>query len=210
MSNHSVTIKAAEHGPYIVEQLKNLNNRKGSIECKETMALCRCGASSNKPFCDGSHARIGFSSENQLDPALDKLENYQGKKITLHDNRSICAHAGYCTEALPSVFRQHDEPFVNAEAASWQEIMDVVDKCPSGALSYSIEDDDPTPVALDASVFIAPNGPYVIKGQAELIEISRGEGASPKSTTLCRCGASKNKPFCDGSHWQIEFKDDDN
>jgi CDGSH-type Zn-finger protein len=210
MSNHSVTIKSAENGPYLVRHLEHFSNRKGAIECKESMALCRCGLSAKKTFCDGSHSKAGFDSANQLDPARDQLASYQSKKITVHDNRSICAHAGYCTEGLPSVFRQHEEPFVDPDGASVEAIIDVIKKCPSGALSYTIEDSDET-IGLDAaSVFIAPNGPYVIKGQTVLSEVKRGKGASPNSMTLCRCGASKNKPFCDGSHWVIGFSDDEN
>ena len=211
MNKLVVTIKAAENGPYLVQRLKHFSNRKGAIECEETMALCRCGQSAKKPFCDGSHAKTGFSSANQLDPGLDRVTSYQGKKITVHDNRSICAHAGYCTEGLPTVFRHHQDPFIDPGGASWQAIIDVVKKCPSGALNYTIEDgDEMIEPDTAAAVFIATNGPYVITGEVELSAVKRGKGAPKNRMTLCRCGASKNKPFCDGSHWTIEFTDDDN
>ncbi|MFA9418520.1 MAG: CDGSH iron-sulfur domain-containing protein [Gammaproteobacteria bacterium] len=210
MANKSVTIKAAQDGPYIVKDLQSLNNRNGTLDCKEAMGLCRCGASANKPFCDGSHKNIGFSSENQLDPEKDRLDTYVGKKITIHDNRSICAHAGYCTDGLPAVFRLQEEPFVDADGASAEEIINVINQCPSGALSYSVENVNESLEASEAFIFIAPNGPYVVKGEVDLLETPRGKGASETSITLCRCGASKNKPYCDGSHWTIEFTDDDN
>jgi CDGSH-type Zn-finger protein len=174
------------------------------------MGLCRCGASANKPFCDGSHKNIGFDSENQLDPEKDRLDTYRGKNIAIHDNRSLCAHAGYCTDGLASVFRMHEEPFVDADGASAEEIIEIIKQCPSGALSYSIEDVDETVEPGEAFIFIAPNGPYVVKGGVELLETPKGKGASEGTITLCRCGASKNKPYCDGSHWDIEFTDDDN
>jgi CDGSH-type Zn-finger protein len=210
MGSKSVTIKSAQDGPYIVKDLQNFNNRKGAVECREAMGLCRCGQSANKPFCDGTHKNIGFSSENQLDATKDRLDTYQGQKITIHDNRSLCAHAGYCTDGLPTVFRHREDPFIDPEGASIEEIIDIIRQCPSGALSYSVENANETIEISEASIFIAANGPYVVKGKVELIETPQGKGASETSITLCRCGASKNKPFCDGSHWDIEFTDDDN
>ena len=210
MGSQSVTIKPAPDGPYIVKNLQSFNNRNGAIECKEAMGLCRCGASANKPFCDGSHKNIGFSSENQLDPGKDRLDTYRGEKITIHDNRSLCAHAGYCTDGLASVFRRHEDPFVDAGGASAEEIIEIINQCPSGALSYSIENVDETLEPGEAFIFISQNGPYVVKGGVDLIETPRGKGFSESTITLCRCGASKNKPYCDGSHWDIGFTDDDN
>jgi CDGSH-type Zn-finger protein len=210
MGSQSITIKSAPDGPYIVKNLHSFSNRNGAIESKEAMGLCRCGQSANKPFCDGTHKTIGFSSENQLDPEKDRLDTYRGKKITIHDNRSLCAHAGYCTDGLASVFRLREKPFVDPDGASAEEIIEVVKQCPSGALSYSIENVSETLEISEASIFIAPNGPYVVKGRVDLLETTRGKGASETSITLCRCGASKNKPYCDGSHWDVKFIDDDN
>lgn len=207
--NPRVTIKQAQDGPYLVAQLEQLSNRNGSIECQPSMALCRCGQSANKPFCDGSHKRVGFSSENHLDSNKDRLDSYQGKNITLYDNRSVCAHAGYCTDGLPKVFRHRQQPFVDPDAAAREQIIETVKLCPSGALSYAEQAAEEEIELQQASVFIAPNGPYVVKGLVALGQ-ARGQGAVPTRMTLCRCGASKNKPFCDGSHWEIEFKDDSN
>ncbi len=209
MSN-SVTIKAAPDGPYIVKSLQNFSNRKGAIECKEAMSLCRCGQSANKPYCDGSHKAAGFSSENKLDPARDRLDTYQGKNITVYDNRSICAHAGFCTDGLPAVFHNREGSFVDPDGASVTEIIDIVNRCPSGALSYIIDDESETRLIDEASISIATNGPYELKGKVMLLDIDKGEGHSELNCSLCRCGASKNKPFCDGSHWDINFTDDEN
>ena len=209
MSN-SVTIKAAPDGPYIVRNLQNFSNRKGAIECREAMGLCRCGQSANKPYCDGSHKNVGFSSENKLDPARDRRDTYKGKKITVYDNRSICAHAGICTDGLPAVFHNREGSFVDPDGASVAEIIDIVNQCPSGALSYIIDDESETRLIDVASINISPNGPYVLKGKVVLLDMSKGEGASESHCSLCRCGASKNKPFCDGSHWDINFTDSEN
>ena len=210
MDSKAVTIKAIQDGPYIVKELKKLSNRKGAIKCKDTIGLCRCGQSAHKPFCDGTHKNIDFNSENQLDPAKNRLDTYAGKKITIRDNRSICAHAGYCTDGLPSVFRHGEDPFIDPDGAVAAKIIDIINQCPSGALSYIIEDDTVTRLIDDASIFVAPNGPYVVKGKAVLLETVGGKGGSESTCTLCRCGASKNKPYCDGSHWSVNFNDDDN
>ena len=209
MSN-SVTVKAAPDGPYIVKNLQKFSNRKGAIDCKEVIGLCRCGQSANKPYCDGSHKTVGFSSENQLEPARDRLDTYQGKKITVYDNRSICAHAGICTDSLPAVFQYGENSFVDPDGAGVAEIIDIVNRCPSGALSYIIDDESETRLIDEASISITANGPYVLKGKVVLLDIDKGAGASESSCSLCRCGASKNKPFCDGSHWDINFSDDKN
>jgi CDGSH-type Zn-finger protein len=209
-SEKKPSITPAPNGPYIVKALKKCTNKDGSIETSETMALCRCGASSNKPFCDGTHTKIGFSSNKLEGRPKDKNISYKGKKITIHDNRSVCAHAGYCTDNLASVFRMKDEPWIVPDAASVEDIIVAIRNCPSGALSYSIDDAENQNAESEPTVLIAPNGPYVVSGGIELFATTWGEGASKNEYTLCRCGSSKNKPFCDGTHWYIKFSDDRN
>ena len=210
-SENKPAITLAPDGPYIVKGLKHLSNKNGSIECKETMALCRCGASENKPFCDGTHAKIGFTSAKVDERTKNKMETYRGKKITIHDNRSICAHAGVCTDNLSMVFRMKQEPWIDPDASRIEDIVSTIKNCPSGALSYSVDDTQTQDnTGSEPNVFIAANGPYVVSGGDGLLDTSWGEGASKSQYTLCRCGASKNKPFCDGSHWGIGFVDDKN
>jgi len=205
------TIECAPNGPYIVENLENLQDSKGGrIPTKPVVALCRCGGSANKPFCDGTHSKIGFSGAKLSDGGKDVRKNHVGKKITIHDNRSICSHAGFCTDRLNSVFRLKTEPWIDPGAAPVEEIIETIKKCPSGALSYSIEgiefkDQDREPMAM-----VSKDGPYYITGGVELTGEPRGAGASEEHYTLCRCGGSKNKPFCDGTHWRIGFKDEKN
>lgn len=198
-------ITPTPNGPYLVKNLENLADKRGSIETKETMALCRCGQSANKPFCDGTHAKVGFSSEKLEGHVEDKRENYVGRQITIHDNRGICAHAGYCTDALASVFRMKQEPWIDPDAATVKEVIATIQKCPSGALSYSIDDVEYRDRDGEPAIFLAPNGPYIVSGGADIGATPLAEGVSEEHFTLCRCGASKNKPFCDGSHWYVEF-----
>ena len=209
-TDNKASIKAAEDGPLVVKALRHCANKNGTIEVKEVMALCRCGESANKPYCDGTHSKIGFSSAKLEGRTGDKRESYSGSKITIHDNRGVCAHAGICTDKLAAVFRMKQEPWIDPDAASVDEIIAVIEECPSGALSYSMETDDRPQGDDEPSIMIAKNGPYEVSGAVELVDATWGEGVSKSEYTLCRCGASKNKPFCDGSHWDINFSDDQN
>jgi CDGSH-type Zn-finger protein len=94
--------------------VENLENSKGErLANIQGIALCRCGASKNKPFCDGTHSIIGFSSnneENNKSKISPKRKSYVGKKITIHDNRKLCSHAAECINNLPLVFRLNQRP----------------------------------------------------------------------------------------------------
>lgn len=215
------------NGPYYLindmqpKVVYNLQNFKGKpLSTTVGIALCRCGASKNKPFCDGTHNVIGFSSANRtLDEnddtkktaIKDKRRDYPGKEITVHDNRKICSHAAECVNNLSSVFKLGSRPWINPDASKMNDIVDVVRRCPSGALSYSIDgveyrdpEEQRNPI-----VTVLKNGPYHITGGIELIgeNIQFGEGTSKEHYTLCRCGASENKPFCDGAHKSSKFND---
>jgi CDGSH-type Zn-finger protein len=201
-------------GPYYLlndpEPAPVPNLRRASGEACVTargVALCRCGGSKNKPFCDGTHGTIGFDDRNTADPAKDERKSYAGKGVTIFDNRALCAHAGYCTDNLKAVFRQHDEPWIDPDGAQVREIVATIEKCPSGALSYAIDGVEARPRERPPLVTVTDNGPYAITGGIELIGVKFGRGASREHYTLCRCGQSKNKPFCDGSHWEARFRD---
>jgi CDGSH-type Zn-finger protein len=203
--------------PKIVE---NLQNSEGEpLSTIRGVALCRCGTSKNKPFCDGTHGTIGFSSENKEvnddgnNIIKDKRKSYVGKKITIHDNRKICSHAAECVNNLSSVFKLNARPWINPDGDDVEQIINTIRKCPSGALSYSIDgveyrdQNERKPM-----VTVHKDGPYIITGGIDLIgdNIKFAEGLSKEHYTLCRCGASNNKPFCDGMHRVINFKDDKN
>lgn len=204
--SEQTTIKPTKNGPYLVTHCETL---KGMVDDRRydsagTVALCRCGGSKNKPLCDGTHAQNGFTDEKGDDRAPDTRQSYEGGGITIHDNRGICAHAARCTNGLPDVFRAGKEPFVDASAASADEIQATIEQCPSGALSYSVDGTEHRDRESDPEILIVPNGPYAVRGGADL-EAEWGEGASREHFTLCRCGHSKNKPFCNGAHWNHHF-----
>jgi len=171
------------------------------------IALCRCGGSANKPFCDGTHGTNGFTDRKLADASQDRRTSYAGKQVTIHDNRALCAHAGLCTDGLKTVFRMKQEPWIDADGAALEDIIATVKKCPSGALSYSIDAVEQGDPDREPMVTVTDDGPYSVTGGIELAGVEFGEGASREHYTLCRCGASKNKPFCDGSHWRVGFKD---
>ena len=204
MSDSRPRFTPVKDGPLRVQGLTELEAEDGPIECESDIALCRCGRSENKPFCDGTHVKVGFESKKIGGPNPDRRDEYVGTTITIYDNRAICAHAGFCTDGLSSVFRMKTEPWIDANGDSAEKIIETVRKCPSGALSYAIDgvehrDDADRP----PSAFLAPSGPYVLKGSCGLADAEWGVGASTEHFDLCRCGGSKNKPFCDGSHWTV-------
>jgi CDGSH-type Zn-finger protein len=203
MANGPYRLAEAEPAP-----VPNLRRSNGA-ECssQRLVSLCRCGASKNKPFCDGSHSRNGFSDRKLSDGSLDKRVAYAGKRITIFDNRGICAHAGFCTDGLKQVFRMGVEPWIDPEGAAVDDIIGVIRKCPSGALSYAVDGAEAADEPRPPMVTVTDDGPYAVSGGVELAGVTFGDGASREHYTLCRCGASKNKPFCDGSHWNAGFKD---
>ena len=227
-SREKLKIVPLPNGPYYFinemepKVVENLQNSKGeALSVTRGVSLCRCGASNNKPFCDGTHSKIGFSSENKEEDDTndnshhqiikDKRKNYVGKGITIHDNRKICSHAAECVNNLPSVFKFNARPWINPDAADKQQIINTIKKCPSGALGYSIDDIEYKDQERMSMVTVSKDGPYSITGGIDLIgdNIQFAEGFSKEHYTLCRCGASNNKPFCDGMHITINFKDDD-
>jgi len=202
------------NGPYYllndmeVKPVPNLRRASGeACATVRGVALCRCGASKNKPFCDGSHSTIGFSDRNAADPGKDERKSYAGRRITILDDRSICSHAGFCTDELESVFRQHDEPWIAPDGAEMEKIIATIRKCPSGALGYAIDGVEAEAPERPPMITVTDSGPYAVTGGVELMGVKFAQGASTEHYTLCRCGASKNKPLCDGSHWNAGFRD---
>jgi len=217
MSTEKPKIACLPNGPYYLlndltpRVIPNIQKSQGGSCATITgVALCRCGASNNKPFCDGTHGTNGFTEQKLTDGSLNKRNNYVGKQITIHDNRGICAHAGYCTDSLSSVFKSKEEPWIDPDGATTEDIINTINNCPSGALSYTIDNVERRDHVREPMITVTKDGPYAVTGGIELVDHPLGEGASTECYTLCRCGESKNKPFCDGTHWHIGFKDENN
>lgn len=202
------SIELRQNGPVVVTGLSSLMGTNGeSIPTKPTMALCRCGASKNKPFCDGSHSSANFSDSKLSDRTTDELLSYEGDEITIQYNRLLCSKAHECGDRLNQVFDTTRDPWIDPNQGTVTEIIDVVRACPSGALSHQ---QNGTPVrhevAQDSVINIESNGPYNVRN-VSLTGEEWCTDACENKYSLCRCGASKNKPFCDGSHRASNFVD---
>lgn len=179
----------------------------GPVEADERYFLCRCGGSGNKPFCDGTHSKIGFESdEPDLGTYAERSSDLGGTKVTITDDRSICVHAGFCGNQATNVWdmagQTDDDTILRSQAIA------MVERCPSGALTYSLEGDDgANEPALPHEIAILDDGPLHVTGG---IPVTRSDGEAIETrnrVTLCRCGASSKKPLCDGSHTEAGFTD---
>ncbi len=202
------TIQVTENGPYMFEGDLALHDAQGDvIDAPERYFLCRCGGSNNKPFCDGTHARIGFDGAETADrgPIETRDDRDEGEGVTIHDDRTVCAHAGLCTDNLAAVFKLGEEPWVDARAADEAAIVEQVQQCPSGALSVTVGGDQ-LEADLPQRVQPAPNGPYRVTGGVQVLAADGTPYEIRNRQTLCRCGGSPNKRFCNGTHWHSGFK----
>jgi uncharacterized Fe-S cluster protein YjdI len=126
-----------------------------------------------------------------------------GTGITVRDDRSICVHAGFCGTRVANVWGQVPE---TGESTVRAQVISMVEKCPSGALTFSFDGDDVEPL-MPAAIGITDDGPLWVTGG---VSVSIADGTTLETrnrVTLCRCGASANKPLCDGSHKTVGFRD---
>lgn len=207
------TIDVMKNGPYVVKDIQTFtNSHQQQLPLKPVMTLCRCGHSSGKPFCDGTHGKIGFSDEKLPGRVPQERREFPGKKITILDNESVCSHAGFCDGGLPDVFWKFEggKRIPHPDAASQEKIMERIKLCPSGALRYKLKGKMDDQADRQPGLTVSRNGPYYVVGSPELKDEINSRPDSAEHYTLCRCGASKNKPFCDGSHGKVKFKDGNN
>jgi CDGSH-type Zn-finger protein/truncated hemoglobin YjbI len=211
-------IEVSTNGPYLVTNVGSVRDWLGApIPVRPQIALCRCGASGIKPFCDGSHAQTGFSGEKDPERVPDRRDTYVGQQLTILDNRGVCQHSGFCTDRLATAFRTDAEPFVAPSGGRMDELIRAVRECPSGALSYALDgvearDEVDRHGRREPTIEVTRDGPYRITGDVPLTDghgddQPRNDGASREHYALCRCGQSQNKPFCSGMHWYVEFRD---
>src|SRR5262245_47624233 len=209
-------IRVRTNGPYLLTGGASMSNFLGeSTTAPAVAALCRCGRSESKPWCDGTHATIGFNDNKHADRVADRQDRYPARQFTILDNRGICAHSGRCTDALPVAFRAGAEPFVAPSGARADDILRAIQACPSGALGAAIAERGAADVVdriRPPAIEISKDGPYYVTGGVDLRndacdEPVRATGASREHFALCRCGQSKNKPFCSGAHWYADFHD---
>jgi CDGSH-type Zn-finger protein/uncharacterized Fe-S cluster protein YjdI len=203
----SKTQVVSEHGEPLTWQ------KDGAISASEgEYHLCRCGQSSRRPFCDGTHKTVGFDGTESAAAAMIETRPLQfprGTHIVVKKVSSLCMQSGFCglqdAGLGQLVAATHDTKMRSL-------VMAMVERCPSGALTYGIEADGPAiepdlPQQVAVTTEITSEGPiagplWVTGG----IPVERSDGQpfeTRNRVTLCNCGHSDNKPLCDGTHREL-------
>jgi uncharacterized Fe-S cluster protein YjdI len=139
---------------------------------------------------------------------MGKTKEYSNGEVTVVWKPDLCIHSENCFKGLPSVFDPDKRPWIDIEGASTSEIVEQVKKCPSGALSTFMNNKKEADEAIQEEqiVEVAQDGPLMVYGNIRVKLANGDEMTKHRTTAFCRCGASSNKPFCDGSHKKIGFK----
>jgi CDGSH-type Zn-finger protein len=222
----SAKVQVSKDGPYMVngnlplsgqtigtnsagESVKWVEGRK--YPAQATYALCRCGQSAKKPFCDGSHKQAKFDGTETAsrEPYKNQAKLMQGPTMSLTDAEELCAFARFCDPhgQVWNLVTETDEP--SAKRNFVKEAGD----CPSGRLvardnltGQAIEPKYKPSIGLIEDPENECSGPVWLRGGVQVIAADGFHYEVRNRVTLCRCGESKNKPFCDGTHAAIQFK----
>lgn len=221
------SVKIVKDGPYMVAGGLPLNKQTigtnsggesvkwvagAAIPSAAQYALCRCGHSAKKPFCDGSHAKVGFdgteTASRESYRAQAKL--LEGPATSLTDAEALCAFARFC-DAHGQVWNLVEE--TNKPQARKYFVQEAGD-CPSGRLvAWDNATGQPIEPKFEPSIGLIEDpandcsGPLWLKGGVQVTGADGHQYEVRNRVTLCRCGASQNKPFCDGTHASVKFKD---
>jgi CDGSH-type Zn-finger protein len=220
-------VEIAKNGPYVVsgnlplkKQTIGTNSAGESVKWIEgesypaqaSYALCRCGQSAKKPFCDGMHAKIGFNGTETAsrEPYAALAKVMQGPTLSLTDVEALCAFARFC-DPNGQVWNLVNE---TDHASARRDFVRQVGECPSGRLvawdnatGKSLEPKLTPSIGLIEDPANQCAGPVWLRGGVPVIGADGYHYEVRNRVTLCRCGASRNKPFCDGTHASIKFKD---
>ena len=220
-------IKVTPQGPYEVENVDKITlysikpDAAGASEeyvaeksfeiTENPVHLCRCGRSKNAPFCDGSHQHAEWDGTEtaSFEPILNGAEAIEGPNLTLMDNEAYCAYARFC-DAKGRIWNLVQ---MGEEATDKQAIKEAF-HCPAGRLMMfdnqsgkQMEPQLEQEIGVLEDPAIGCSGPLYVKGGIE-VESVEGQGYEKRNRqTLCRCGHSHNKPFCDGSHAALRYQD---
>jgi CDGSH-type Zn-finger protein len=220
--NEHAVVRVKAHGPYEVsgglqvyrrEAVESEHGEPLAWETTEELpsaalyALCRCGGSSRKPFCDRTHARTGFDGTEAAptDTYAERAKAYPGTGVVVDDDRGLCEHAGFCGNRVSNVWKMVAE---TGDSITRGQVMSMIEKCPSGALTYRLAPGAaPVEPLLPAAIGVVKDGPLWLTGEVR-VERADGEPFERRNrVTLCRCGQSASKPLCDGSHKAAGFRD---
>ena len=137
----------------------------------------------------------------------ERKKTYSNEDITVIWTPDVCIHSTRCWKASLAVFNPKRRPWIDMNGGTTDEIIKIVDNCPSGALSYERNDNmnERKEQTRQATVLVSKGGPYLVKGKFVFVGTDGKEEIKEGSVALCRCGGSNNKPFCDGTHRKIGF-----
>jgi CDGSH-type Zn-finger protein len=219
-------ITVSENGPYLVTGSVPMAKQvivadasgnsmewrqDAEFETKASCALCRCGQSANKPYCDGSHVRVGFDGTETAsrEPYLTQAVEQDGPTLILTDAQPLCAFARFC-DVAGQVWNLVEQEGAEAAELTARE----AGLCPSGRLvAWDRQTKEPLEPDLEPSIGIVEDpeqgvaGPLWVRGGIPVVAADGKTYEVRNRMTLCRCGASGNKPFCDASHASIGFTD---
>ena len=182
-----------------------------AVAHRANYALCRCGQSATKPFCDGSHQKVGFDGTETAsrEPYLDQAQRLDGPALQLTDAEGLCAFSRFC-DPHGQVWNQvaaTDDPEVRAT------FVRQVNACPAGRLvawdkasGQAVETPLPASIGLIEDPVQDCSGPLWLRGGIAVVAADGFDYEVRNRVTLCRCGQSSNKPFCDGAHASVKFK----
>jgi CDGSH-type Zn-finger protein len=214
-------IEVGENGPYRVTggvplvRVSKVETEQGEpiawhvdevLDAPAEYLLCRCGNSDNKPFCSDMHDQVGFDGTESAptDAYGDRAKTLGGTEVTIRDDRGICTHASFCANRITNVWKAAKK--IDEDPALRDQIVAMVSRCPSGALSYAVDGTQTEP-ELPVQIAAQKDGPLLVTGR---IRVQRSDGESfeiRNRVALCRCGNSSIKPLCDGTHKEIGFTD---
>ena len=137
---------------------------------------------------------------------IGKDFKYKSDKIEVSYFPKLCIHAKECVKGLPKVFDPDKKPWIEPEKGDPEKLAEVIERCPTGALKYRrLDSDKGEQYSANPTVKIVKNGPLYLKGDIQLFDDENNLITNDGRIALCRCGASKNKPFCDNTHMEIKF-----
>lgn len=220
-------IKISRNGPYVVtgnvplsemiigKRDKDYVYVEGrTFKTNETYYLCRCGKTKTSPFCDGTHACINFDGELTAKRCYKDSDarTYEGKNLLLKDYEELCAFARFCHSSIGDVWTVTED----AENKTEEEMaVKMATECPAGRLViYDRESNTPIEPVFEPSIVILQDplrecsGPIWVRGGIPIVDEKDNPFEVRNRVTLCRCGESHNKPFCDSRHVTSSFKDD--
>jgi len=139
----------------------------------------------------------------------DITKKYSNGEVTIVWKPALCIHSRNCFTGLSEVFHPQELPWVTPQHATTERIIDQIKKCPSGALSYYMNNEEPAGDSQASTQIVvepSPNGPLMVHGSITVKDAMGNLTKKQNVTAFCRCGGSSNKPFCDGSHRKIGFE----